>query len=126
MSTPTKFQSLQAQFLGLKTQPAAFGRFAGDGRKLIEPSTQPTKTKPMAVTRAQARRVIASFLQLGRSQHSCDGNMVWVIWEWALDVEVRVIIRRTRFGTEHVGFSIIMSDRTRKQFLNRLNLEDYK
>lgn len=53
--------------------------FDGDGRRKVQPINAPEGTKPVSVTRSQARRLTYMFDVKGQSNHSGSGNVLWVI-----------------------------------------------
>jgi hypothetical protein len=59
----------------------ARSKFDGDGRFKIACDKARPGTRPMKVTRATARRLFASFLECGESNHSGMGGLLWVITE---------------------------------------------
>lgn len=56
--------------------------FLGDGRVKVQPTIVLPFTKPIGVTRGQARMLIDSFRQSGNSAHSGMGGTLWVILSW--------------------------------------------
>lgn len=65
--------------------------FDGDGRCKVAPVNAPDGTRPMPVTRAQARMLIASWLkgpQGKKSFHSSAGSTVWVALTYCIEQEL--------------------------------------
>lgn len=56
--------------------------FKGDGRRVIEPTSELPKMHSIKVRRTAARQLIRRFVQRGESNHSGMGGLVWVITEF--------------------------------------------
>ena len=125
MPTRTKFQQLQDKLKLRKDDKAVFGRFAGDGRLQMICEAMPRGTHPMKCSRSSARFAIMSFIQLGQSQHSASGGLIWVMKEWADDVKLTIKIQQHVFDGQKSGFSVRMTAYARREFLKRVDIEDY-
>jgi len=62
--------------------------FDGDGRAKVTPINAPPCSKPLAVTKARARKLIKDF---GREKYSYhpDGGTMWVIMTYCIEQQLR-------------------------------------
>ena len=51
----------------------------GDGRRMLYPRNAPVGTRPIAVRRFAARRLVGVFEKDGRTYHSPAGALVWLV-----------------------------------------------
>ena len=64
------------------------GRFIGDGTHTVEPAGTFPGTHPMPVSKAQARLLCRNFDACGHSNHSGQGNTLWVILEHCAGADI--------------------------------------
>ena len=68
-------------------------RFVGDDQETLQPTSQFPGTRPMAVTRAQARLLCQNFDASGHSNHSGRGSTLWVILEHCAQADISYNLR---------------------------------
>jgi len=59
--------------------------FDGDGRVKVEPVNAPEHTRPMSVTRGQARRILQGVKRGVETSHSSAGSTAWVIVTYCIE-----------------------------------------
>ena len=64
------------------------GRFIGEGAHTVEPAGTFPGTHPMPVSKAQARLLCHNFDACGHSNHSGQGNTLWVILEHCAGADI--------------------------------------
>ena len=68
-------------------------RFSGDETQTLQPLSQFPGTRPVAVTRAQARLLCQNFDASGHSNHSGRGSTLWVILEHCAQADIPYNLR---------------------------------
>lgn len=68
-------------------------RFQGDDSETIQPSVNFPGTRPMPVTRMQARLLCQNFDASGHSNHSGRGSTLWVILEHCAEADIPYNLR---------------------------------
>lgn len=73
----------------LRTAP----RFEGPDDELLEPASPFPGTRPLAVSRAQARLICQNFDASGHSNHSGQGSTLWVVLEHCAETGIAYNLR---------------------------------
>lgn len=81
--------------------------FSGDGRRVMEArGDAPNGTRPIPVTRSNARRLVRRLIEDGKTYHSPLGSTVWVLFAWARVQNRKVVMRAQEHNGEMLGWEV--------------------
>lgn len=81
--------------------------FSGDGRRVMAPLFDaPNGTRPIPVTRSNARRLVRRLLDDGKTYHSILGSTVWVLFAWARVQNRKVVMQAQKLDGKVIGWEV--------------------
>lgn len=81
--------------------------FGGDGRRVMEArGDAPNGTKPIPVTRSNARRLVRKLIENGTTYHSQSGSTIWVLFVWARIHNRKLVMRAQEHQGDMVGWEV--------------------